>query len=163
MKTQCVDGWVRERGKVILRMYRQKKREIKQWITKGTDPSASIKSEFFVLVLYLIRFEHARNPHCRLSLLFRLSLNLRFLFFQEKLRVVPRGEFFELNEEVTQCQLETIDIVVVLAQSVNERMHLGTVEAKVRLELDTWKSDKKDDVHLYMRERRFEQVGAMFP
>lgn len=93
-----------------------------------TDPNnQSIRSNVFILILQLIWLEHSRNPHCSLTLSIYLLLCLEFFFFQEKLRVVA-GEFFELNKEVSQGQLEAKDVVVVFNQGRDEDLHLLAVK-----------------------------------
>lgn len=61
----------------------------------------SIRSYILILVFYLVRLEHSRNPHGCLTFGFRLCLTLELLLFQKEFSIIPRGELFELDEEVS--------------------------------------------------------------
>lgn len=103
-----------------------------------TDPNnQSTRSNVLILILQLIWLEHSRNPHCSLTFGIYLLLCLEFFFFQEELRVVA-GEFFELDKEVSQGQLEAKDVVVVFNQGRDEDLHLLAVKmdrsGKVKIE-----------------------------
>lgn len=93
-----------------------------EWI-----PLAADDLDVFVLVLNLIGLEHSRNPHRRLSLGLRLLLLLQLLLLEVQLCIVSR-ELLELDQEVSESELEVVDIVGVLLKRHNEMLHLRSVE-----------------------------------
>jgi hypothetical protein len=51
-------------------------------------------------------------------------LCLCLLFFQEQFCIIARRELFELDEEVTQSELEAVDIAVELSKALDEDLNL---------------------------------------
>lgn len=68
----------------------------------------------YVLILDLRRLEHTRHTHGSSHLLFGFALISFFLLLQEKLSIIA-GELLQRDQEITEGQLEAVDVVMLLA------------------------------------------------
>ena len=81
-------------------------------------PDSKIAGEsygtLYVLILDLRRLEHTRHAHGSSHLLFSFLLICLFLLLQEQLSVIA-GELLQRDQEVTEGQLEAVNVVMLLA------------------------------------------------
>jgi hypothetical protein len=90
---------------------------------EGAMSGVAMSLNIFVLVFQLRWLEHAGNPHSSVSFCQRLLLLFGLLLFQEEFRVIPR-ELLQLDQEVSERQLEPIDVVMIFTEASDEHLYL---------------------------------------
>lgn len=77
-----------------------------------------------LVIVHLARLEKTADLHGTLSFLNLGLLSSLLTVFNEQLCVVT-GKLLELNQEVTQCKLEAVDVVGLREQVQDEFLNLG--------------------------------------
>lgn len=81
-------------------------------------------------------------------------LGLSFFFLEVKFCIITRREFLELDKEITQCKLESVDIAVELSKPRDEDLYLRAKNVHINSRHPDYEC--KEILLVHVRERGLE-------